>query len=340
MVRNVEELESYLASPSQALIADLRSCSGDILILGAGGKMGPSLAKLAKAAVDEGRLNKKVIAVSRFSTDGLRQELEQWGVETVAADLLDKDQVEALPDAANVIFMVGHKFGTTGREYFTWAMNTHVPSLVASRYRGSRIAVFSSGNVYPFVPVYSGGAVEETPPEPVGEYAQSCLGRERIFQYYSHQFGTEMVHLRLNYAIDLRYGVLVDLANQVKHGRPIDLSTGHVNCIWQGDANEYALRSLRLCLPQGGRVLNMTGPETVSIRWLGHVFAERFGTEPVFEGEESAHCLLNNAAKIHQELGYPKIPLGQMIDWTAQWIAQGGPLLGKPTHFQERKGQF
>ncbi len=334
------QLESHLAKPSPQLIGDLSQLDGDIMILGAGGKMGPSLAKLAKNAVVAGSLDKRVIAVSRFSSGDLRKELDEFGVETQAVDLMSQDDVKALPKVKNVIYMAGQKFGTTGREHYTWAMNTLVPGEVAARYRDSRIVVFSSGNVYPFMPVAFGGASEHVPPSPVGEYAQSCLGRERIFQHYSHRFGTAILCFRLNYAIDLRYGVLLDLAQQVKTQQPVDLSMGHVNVLWQGDANEYALRSLLLTQSNGGRILNATGPETISIRWLAGEFANRFDVEPIFVGEEQETCLLNNASVAHELFGYPRVSLQQMIAWTAAWIEAGGETLGKPTHFQERKGRF
>ncbi len=339
-MKSVDQLESKLAAVSPELVADLAKLDGDIMILGAGGKMGPSLAKLAKNAVDQGGLDKRVVAVSRFSSGGLRQELEAWGVETLAADLMNESDIKALPKLANVVYMAGQKFGTTGREYYTWAMNTLVPAKVADHLRASRIVVFSSGNVYPFMPVAAGGAAERVVPDPVGEYAQSCLGRERIFQYFSHTYGTPIVLFRLNYAIDLRYGVLLDLAQQIYRQEAVDVSMGHVNVIWQGDANEYALRSLRLAEPEGGRVLNATGPETISIRWLAGEFAEHFAVDPILIGDEQATCLLNNASAAHALFGYPKVSLQQMIAWTAAWIEAGGATLDKPTHFQERKGRY
>lgn len=338
-MKSVAELERFLAEPSKELIEDFQSLEGDLIILGVGGKMGPSLAKLARRAADLSGVPRRIIGVSRFSRGNLRRELEEWGIETISADLLDAEQVEALPQVENVIYMVGHKFGTTGQEYLTWAMNIHVASLVAAKYRRSRIVAFSSGNIYPLVPVSSGGATEELPPDPVGEYAQSCLGRERLFEYFSRKHGTPLLLFRLNYAIDLRYGVLLDIALMVKEGRPVDLSMGNVNSIWQGDANEYALRSLKHC-QSPPRVLNVTGPETVSVRWLAQQFGELLGVEPVFINEETSHCLLSNASQAHRLFGYPRVGLRQMIEWTARWVEQGGEILGKPTHFQERQGRF
>jgi nucleoside-diphosphate-sugar epimerase len=338
-MRTVEELEAKLSEPSEELIRDLASVDGDVLILGAGGKMGPSLAKLAVRAIREGGLNKRVIGVSRFSDAEVREDLERSGVEIISADILNDDELRNLPDAANVIYMVGYKFGTTGKEHLAWAMNTYLPGRVAERYKDSRIVVFSSGNVYPFTSIHGGGADESVAPEPIGEYAQSCLGRERIFTYHSHKNGTPMLIYRLNYAIDMRYGVLLEIAQSVYEGRPIDLTMGHANVIWQGDANAIALRSLTACTAPP-TILNVTGPETMSVRWAAHKFAERFGKEPIFEGTESETALLNNAAKSFRMFGYPRVSLLQMIDWVAEWVKAGGKTWNKPTHFQERKGKF
>ncbi|MFE5321163.1 NAD-dependent epimerase/dehydratase family protein [Paenibacillus sp. NPDC056579] len=338
-MKTVEQLEAKLAEPTERLVKDLASVDGDIVVLGVGGKMGPSLARLAMNAIREGGLNKRVIGVSRFSNAEARQELEEAGVQTVSCDLLNDEELRRLPQAANVIYMAGNKFGTTGREHFTWAMNTYLPGRVAETYKDSRIVVFSSGNVYPFSAVGSGGVSEDTAPEPLGEYAQSCLGRERIFEYFSHQHGTPMVMYRLNYAIDMRYGVLLELARGVQEGRAIDLTMGHANVIWQGDANEMALRCLTRCTnpPQ---IVNVTGPETMSIRWAAGEFAKRLGKEAAFTGTESPNALLSNASKAHQWFGYPRVSLLQMIDWVAEWVQAGGTTWNKPTHFQERKGKF
>ncbi|MBP2000969.1 nucleoside-diphosphate-sugar epimerase [Paenibacillus shirakamiensis] len=338
-MKSVTELEEKLSEPSAALAEDLLQLDGDILILGVGGKMGPSLAKLAKRGADAAGVSKKIIGVSRFSTGSLQQELVDAGVETIAADLLNDGALQALPEVKNVIYMAGHKFGTTGREYFTWAMNSYLPGRVAEKFKQSNIVSFSSGNIYPLTPISLGGASEESSVGPVGEYAQSCLGRERIFEYFSHQYGTPVVNFRLNYAIDLRYGILLEVATAVKEGRPIDLGMGQVNVIWQGDANEMAIRSL-LIADSPAVTLNITGPETVSIRWLAERFGTIFGITPQFIGTERDTALLNNASKSHQTFGYPRVSLRQMIEWTADWVNQGGETLGKPTHFQERTGAF
>jgi len=338
-LNTIEQLEANLAEPSEALVKQLASVSGDIIVLGVGGKMGPSLARLAANAVREGGLNKRVIGVSRFSSPETREELEAGGVETISCELLDDEALRALPHADNVIYMAGNKFGTTGREHFTWAMNTYLPGRVAEKFKESRIVVFSSGNIYPFVPVSGGGADESVAPEPVGEYAQSTLGRERIFEYHSHKYGTPMTMFRLNYAIDLRYGVLLELARAINEGREIDLTTGYANVIWQGDANSIALRSLSIASSPPA-LLNVTGPETMSVRWAAGQLAARLGKEAIFVGRESETALLNNASKTHSLFGYPSVSLLQMIDWTTEWVQQGGKTWNKPTHFQERKGKF
>ncbi|WP_407272029.1 NAD-dependent epimerase/dehydratase family protein [Radiobacillus sp. PE A8.2] len=338
-MRTIEELETKLTEPSKNLVDDIAKLDGDIIILGVGGKMGPSLAKLAKKAIDQAGISKRVIGVSRFSSEEVRVDLENHGVETIVADLLNEEELKQLPEVKNVIYMAGTKFGTSGREYFTWAMNTYLPGRVANKYRNSRIVSFSTGNVYPLTPVFFGGASEDQSPGPIGEYAQSCLGRERIFEHFSHQYNIPLVQFRLCYAIDMRYGVLLEIANAVKDKKPIDLHMGHVNVIWQGDANEMAIRSLGIC-ENPPRILNVTGPETVSVRWLAKEFGELLNVEPVFVGEEQDTALLNNASESHRLFGYPSVSLREMIEWTGSWVKDGGATLNKPTHFQERKGEF
>ncbi|EGK07653.1 NAD-dependent epimerase/dehydratase family protein [Kroppenstedtia eburnea] len=338
-MRTVDELEEKLAEPSPSLVTDLSRLEGDLMILGVGGKMGPSLAKLAKNALDQAGVHKRVIGVSRFSNKDLQHQLEARGIETISADLLDEAQLRNLPEVKNIIYMIGQKFGTSGREYFTWAMNTYLPARVAERFRNSRIVAFSTGNVYPLTPVVTGGASEEQPVEPVGEYAQSCLGRERILEYFSRKYEIPLLQFRLNYAIDLRYGVLCEIARAVREQKPIDLRMGQANVIWQGDANEMALRGLKFCATPP-RILNVTGPETVSIRWLAQRFGEFFGIEPVFIHEEQTTALLNNASQAHQIFGYPKVSLRRMMEWTAAWVESDGDTFDKPTHFQERAGRF
>lgn len=338
-MKAIANLEHQMTTPSSRLMDDLKKVSGDIMILGVGGKMGPSLAKLAKNAIDKANLDKKVIGVSRFSSKELQDELEQKGIETISADLLQEEDLQSLPQVENIIFMAGKKFGTVGNEHTTWAMNTYLPGRVAEKFANSNIVSFSSGNIYPFMEVTRGGSTEDTKTDPIGEYAQSCLGRERIFTYFAQKNKTPMLLFRLNYAIDMRYGVLLEIAKQVYNEEPIDLSTGLVNVIWQGDANEFALRSLLHC-NTGPEILNVTGPETVSIRWLAHEYSKRFQKDVTFINEEKSTALLNNASKAHKLFGYPSISLQQMIDWTTIWLQNNGETIDKPTHFQERKGDF
>jgi nucleoside-diphosphate-sugar epimerase len=336
---DINKTYSALLRPSDELIADMAKVKGDIIILGVGGKMGPSIARLAKEATDLAGVKRRIIGVSRFSEKGLRESLEEAGIETIAADLLEDDQLADLPDAANVLYLAGTKFGTTGKEPFTWAMNSYLPGRVAQKYRNSRIVVFSTGNVYPLTPVNAGGADERIYPEPVGEYAQSCLGRERLFQYYSSKNGTPLLIYRLNYANDVGYGVLLEIARSVNEGRTIDLGMGHVNVIWQGDANEWAIRCLNHC-EAGGKLLNIAGPETAPVRWLANELGELLNKTPVFSGEEQATALLSNGAEAYRLFGYPKVSLKQMLILIAEWIKQGGKTINKPTHFQERDGKF
>ena len=338
-ITTVDQLEEVLSRPAAADVEFMRALEGDLLILGVGGKMGPSLARRARRAADGAGVKTRVIGVSRFSSGGLQQRLDQAGIETISADLLDDRDLEALPDIENVIFMAARKFGTTGAEHLTWALNTYLPGRVAARFHKSRIVAFSSGNVYPLVPVVEGGATEQTPAAPVGEYAASVLGRERMFEHFSEMFGTRGVLLRLNYAIDLRYGVLLDTGTKVFEGRTVNLAMGSVNVIWQGDANSVTLRALSIASAPP-RVLNLTGPELLSVRWIAQEFARRFGVKPVLEGVESPTALLNNAAECQKLFGYPTVSVSQLIEWTAGWIRAGGSTLNKPTHFEARDGKF
>ncbi|MEK6479522.1 NAD-dependent epimerase/dehydratase family protein [Catalinimonas sp. 4WD22] len=338
-MEDLVKLEEEILAPSQDLIDDMKSLDGDILILGVGGKMGPSLAILAKRALFASGKNNEVIGVSRFSDSKVQSELENKGITTLKADLLDEQALNSLPETKNIIFMAGTKFGTQGNESFTWAMNAYLPGRVAEKFKKSNIVVFSTGNVYPFVTLYSGGATEETTPDPVGEYAQSCLGRERIFEHFSKLYQIPMLIYRLNYAVDFRYGVLVEIAKSVLEDKEIDLTTGHANVIWQGDANEYALRSLNYCTNPPTK-LNITGPETVSIRWATEEFGRLFNKTPRFVNHEQTTALLNNASTAHKLFGYPKVSLKTMINIVATWLSKGGETINKPTHFQERKGTF
>ncbi|MCO5241131.1 MAG: NAD-dependent epimerase/dehydratase family protein [Chitinophagaceae bacterium] len=336
---DIQERYEALLLPSAALINDLAQIDGDIMLLGVGGKMGPAMARVLHQAIQKGGFDKDVIGVSRFSEPGLQEELNRMGIETIAADLLNDEQLMQLPEVKNVIYLAGTKFGTTGKESFTWAMNAYLPGRVAYKFRNSRIVVFSTGNVYPLTPVICGGATEEQNPEPVGEYAQSCLGRERIFQYSSLKYNTPVLIFRLNYANDTSYGVLLEIAKSVAAGTPIDLTMGNVNVIWQGDANEIAIRSLLHC-ETGGKLLNVTGPEILSVRWIARKFGELFNKVPVFTGEEEPTALLSNAAECCRLFGYPKVSVMEAIEVIAAWIQQGKKTIHKETHFQERKGQF
>ena len=282
IIEDCDSLDEILSRPSQRLVDALAALEGDILILGVGGKMGPS---------------------------------------------------------PNIIYMAGRKFGSTGAEAQTWAINAYLPGVIARTCPRSRIVVFSSGNVYPLSPLAHGGSIEEDPPGPIGEYAQAVLARERVFEHFSRSQGTPMVLLRLNYAIDLRYGVLFDIGSRVYAGQPIDLTMGHVNVIWQGDANTYALLALALCSSPPA-ILNVTGPETIPVRWLAQRFAQHFGKPALTQGTEAGMALLNNAARCFGRFGYPTVPLDVMVRWVAHWIEAGGPGLGKPTHFETRDGRF
>ena len=341
-----QELDDLLSEPSDADRAAMRAIEGGLLILGAGGKMGPSLARRARSAAHQAGMpagtSKSIVAVSRFSNRAAERQLQDAGIETISADLLDFSQLARLPDAENVIFMAARKFGSAGAAHLahlTWASNAYLPARVAERYRQARIVAFSSGNVYPFVPVASGGATEETAPDPVGEYAQSVLARERMFEFFSARHGTRVCLLRLNYAVELRYGVLRDIGVRVFEGRPVNVSMGHVNAIWQGDANSVCLRSFALC-ESPPAVLNLTGPETLSVRDIARRFGQLFGREPVFEGREADTALLNNAARCHRFFGAPSVSAETAIVWTAEWIRRGGVGWDKPTHFETRDGRF
>jgi nucleoside-diphosphate-sugar epimerase len=339
LLETEEQLEDLLSAPNAADIATMGRLPGDIIILGAGGKMGPSLARRISRASEASGARRRVIAVSRFSSVHAREELERAGVETRPCNLLDRVEVDQLPDCENVLHLAGRKFGSTDRTDLTWASNTIVPAYIAHRYRGSRIVAFSTGNVYPFVKASSGGSVETDPPEPRGEYAQSCLGRERIFEYFSREYGTRCLIFRLNYAVDLRYGVVVDIARKLFEGRPVDLNVPAFNVIWQGDANSYALRALELC-GTPPRLLNVTGPETCSVQSVAAFFARRFQRAAVFQGEESDESLLNNASLCHRLLGYPEVTLGELLEMVAHWVEIGGASLNKPTRFEVADGRF
>jgi nucleoside-diphosphate-sugar epimerase len=331
-------IDPRFTEPREETLAALRQCPGDVIVLGAGGKMGPSLtAMLARAAKDVDQ--RKIIAVSRWSDRKSAGSLADMGVQIVECDLLNPDSVASLPDAPNVIFMAGQKFGTSDKPSVTWAMNTIVPANAARRYAGSRIVAFSTGNVYPLSPIDSGGPTEIDPVAPVGEYAMSCVGRERVFEFYSDHDATRVAIFRLNYAIDVRYGVLLDLGQRVMAGEAIPLAMGYVNVIWQGDANRIAIE----CLPRAGAppfVLNVTGRETLSVRELAERFGRRFNRSPVFAGTEGPDALLSNADLLHTTFTPPTTSVEEMIEHVARAIEENAPTLGKPTHFEARDGRF
>jgi nucleoside-diphosphate-sugar epimerase len=334
-IADLAALEELMSRPSPALVRDLAAAPGDILVLGVGGKMGPTLARMAKRA-DPAR---RVIGVARFSEPGLRQSLQANGVECIAADLLSRDALASLPDAPNVVFMAGRKFGSTGSEWLTWAMNAHVPALVAERFARSRIVAFSTACVYPFVAAAGPGASEGMPPTaPSGEYANSCVARERLFQHFSHEHATPGRLLRLSYAIDMRYGVLHDVAQKVLHREPIDLAMGDANVIWQGEANDWALRTLAHCTTPT-TPLNLSGPR-VRIRDVARALGERLGIAPVLQGKEADTAWLVDCSEAFRLFGTPQVSLDTMLDWTADWVQRGGASLNKPTHYEARDGKY
>lgn len=338
-IETEDRLDELLTSPTAALIESVRRIDGDVMILGVGGKMGPTLAILLGRALSEANVKARVIGVSRFSSVRAREQLERAGALTIASDLLDPKQLTHLPVVPNVIYLAGMKFGATDNQPLTWAMNAYLPGMVAQHFAGSRIAALSTGNVYPLVPVASGGSRETDPVEPVGEYAQSCLGRERILAYWTARTGSPLALIRLNYAVELRYGVLLDIAQKVHGSQPVDLTTGHLNCIWQGDANSAIIR----CLEHAGTppaILNLTGSEALSVRRVAERFANLFGVEPQFIGREAPTALLSNASAYIGQFGSPTVSTDRVIQWTAHWVKIGGPTLDKPTHYQTRDGKF
>jgi nucleoside-diphosphate-sugar epimerase len=338
-IQDLGQLEDRLSEPTPEVADTLRRLEGDIVVLGVAGKMGPSLARMARRASDQAGVRRRIVGVARFSLPGLEAELQRGGVETLRCDLLDEEAVRRLPDAPNVLYLAGMKFGATGQEALTWAMNTHLPAIVCRKYARSRIVAFSTGNVYGLVPRASGGSLETDSPAPVGEYAMSCLGRERMFEHFSRTQGTRIALIRLNYACDLRYGVLVDLAQKVLSGAPVDLAMSWFNTVWQGDANTMTWR----CFDHAASpplVLNLTGPEVLNVRETCEKLGKLLGRQPVFAGTESPAALLSNARRAFGLLGQPRVSADQLLAWVAAWVRQGGPTLNKPTHFEARDGRF
>ncbi|MBP3361142.1 MAG: NAD(P)-dependent oxidoreductase [Clostridia bacterium] len=334
-----EKLNDMLTTPSYNLISDIVKIKGNIMILGAGGKMGPTLAVLTKNAVKKAGIKKKVFAVSRGSDAIAKKYMLDNGIEVISMDLLDKEKLYSLPDVENIIYMAGKKFGTDGNEWQTWAMNSTLPAFTVDKFKNSNIVVFSSGNIYPIVKLSEGGCRECDKIGPIGEYTMSCLARERAFEYAANTYGTKVLIYRLNFAVDLRYGVLYDLAHKILNNIPISLSTPCFNFIWQGSANEIAIRSL-LHASSPMKIMNVTGPETVSIKKAAAELGEYLGKEPVFADEPGCDAYLNDASLAMETFGYPSVSAKTLIRWQAEYILDGGRTLEKPTHFEERKGSY
>lgn len=338
-IESEKQLEELLSRPTNEVVDLFKTLEGDIIFLGIAGKIGPSIARMAQRACAEAGVSKRIIGVSRFSNAQEQAQLESYGIETIKGDLLDPEFVKSLPLAENVIFLAGMKFGAEGKLAQTWAMNAYVPALVAEHYKNSRIVAFSTGCVYPLVPVESGGSLESDRPEAVGEYAQSCLGRERMFEYGSLRYGTPATLVRLNYSVEMRYGVLVDIAAKVKSDQVVDLTMGYFNVIWQGDMNAMSLLCLAHCTSPA-RIVNLTGPETLSVRQVALEFGKLFGKTPEFSGEEAPTALLSNSALMHDWHGRPTVSPEQIIRWIAGWLDHGNRLLNKQTHFEVRDGKY
>jgi nucleoside-diphosphate-sugar epimerase len=338
-IQSLEQLEDRLSEPTPGVVETMRQLEGDLIVLGVAGKMGPSLARMARRASDLAGIKRRVIGVARFSAGGVETELQRDSIETIRCDLLDEEAVRRLPDAPNVLYLAGMKFGATGQEPLTWAMNTHLPAIVCRKFPRSRIVAFSTGNVYELAPATGSGSLETDAPAPVGEYAMSCLGRERMFEHFSRALGTQVVLLRLNYACDLRYGVLVDLAQKVLAGVPVDLGMSWFNTIWQGDAN-----AMTLCcfdhVASPPLVLNLTGSELLNVRETCERLGQLLGRAPMFVGTESPTALLSNSRRAIDLFGQPRVNADQLIAWVAAWLLGGGRTLNKPTHFEARDGRF
>jgi len=328
-------LEDILSEPTEATGKAVATSNGDIVVLGAGGKMGPTLAMMLKKASGD----KNIYAVSRFSDKATKARIEETGVKTIEADLLDESSYSKLPKVENVFYLAGMKFGTSGNQPLTWALNSFLPGLIARHYKNSRIVVFSTGNVYPLVDIKSGGTREDTMPEPVGEYAQSCLGRERMFEYFSQLYKTPVTIVRLNYANEPRYGIIVDLALKILNDKPIDLTMGTVNLIWQRDANDYIIQAMSLAKSPPA-ILNVTGPDTLPIRQLAKQIGKELDKEPKFVSRETRTALLSNASYCFSVFGYPKTKLEEMVSMIVKWVASGKKVLNKPTKYDIRDGKF
>lgn len=338
-ISDVEQLEELLSRPTAAVVQTMARLDGDIILLGVGGKIGPSLARMARRASDQAGKQRRIFGVARFTNSQLPERLSAHGIEPIRCDLLDPAQLAALPDAPNVLYLAAMKFGSTGQEALTWAMNCYLPGMVCQRYAGSRIVAYSTGNVYALTPPASGGSVESDPLGPIGDYAMSCLGRERIFSYFSQLNRTPVALIRLNYAHEVRYGIMVDLAQKILASQPIELAMGYFNAIWQGDSNAMTLCSFDhvACPPF---IINVAGPQTLSVRRVAEELGNLLGRAPCLRGSEAADALLSNAQRAYELFGKPQVAEEQLMRWIADWQLRGGPTLGKPTHFETRDGKF
>lgn len=338
-IENEEQLEELISRPGDELVEMIRRCDGDIMILGINGKIGPSLAKMARRACDLAGVKKRIIGVDRQNNPEHQESFSKMGIETINGDLLDPAFIGSLPKIKNIFFLAGMKFGSVDNLPMTWAINSYLPALVAEHFKDSVIVAFSTGCVYPLVPVNSGGSLETDPPEAIGEYAQSCLGRERMFEYGSLRNKTKITLIRLNYSVEMRYGVLVDIATKVKNNTPVDLGMGYFNVIWQGDVNDAVLRSIEQA-SSPARIINLTGSEILSVKDVATEIGKLIGVQPVFVNAEAETALLSNAALAHKLFGMPKVPINQVIKWISHWQKEDRRLLGKPTHFEVRDGKY
>jgi len=336
---NEEQLDELLSRPTSEVVDLFKTLEGDIIFLGIAGKIGPSIARMAMRACKEAGVSKRIIGVSRFSNELERTQIERFGIETIRGDLLEPDFVDSLPKVKNVVFLAGMKFGAEGNLSLTWAMNAYMPAMVAEHFKDSRIVAFSTGCVYPLVNIKSGGSVESDKPVAIGEYAQSCLGRERMFEYGSLKYGTQVSLIRLNYSVEMRYGVLVDVASKVKNDQVVDLAMGYFNVIWQGDMNVESLLSLAQCTSPA-KIINITGPETLSVRQIALEFGKLFGKTPKFSGEEASTALLSNACLSHSLFGKPIVSPEKIIQWISNWMKHENRLLNKQTRFEVRDGKY
>lgn len=338
-IENEEQLEELLSRPGEEVIKLFSKLDGDLMFLGVSGKIGQTLSRMAKRACDEAGVNKRIVGVSLYENKEQQKKFEKSGIETIHGDLLDTKFTNRLPNIKNVFYLAGMKFGSVDNLAMTWAINSYLPAIVSDHFRTSRIVAFSTGCVYPLVPIESGGSKESDPPVAIGEYAQSCLGRERMFEYNSNKNKTEVALIRLNYSVEMRYGVLVDIATKILNKQPVDLTMGYFNVIWQGDMNNFVLRSLELA-ESPAKVLNITGPEILSVRDAANEFGKLMGVDPILTGTEAPTALLSNSEEAFSLFGRPKVPISLVIKWIANWIKEDKGLLGKPTHFEVRDGKY